>query len=47
LLPDTDPEVLFDQLAGALYYRLLVTGRPLDGAYVDRLVGMALGGVAR
>ncbi|MEV6839565.1 TetR/AcrR family transcriptional regulator [Streptomyces sp. NPDC051133] len=45
LRADADPEVLFDQLAGALYYRLLVTGRPLDAAYVDRLVAGALDGV--
>ncbi|WP_179271542.1 TetR/AcrR family transcriptional regulator [Actinomadura meyerae] len=41
-----EPEVLFDQLAGALYYRLLVTGRPIDGAYVDRLVASALRGAS-
>ncbi|MFG3253664.1 TetR/AcrR family transcriptional regulator [Streptomyces sp. NPDC048172] len=45
LRADADPEVLFDQLAGALYYRLLITGRPLDAAYVDRLVATALDGV--
>ncbi|MEU6844602.1 TetR/AcrR family transcriptional regulator [Streptomyces sp. NPDC046716] len=44
LRAETDPEVLFDQLAGALYYRLLVTGRPIDAAYVDRLVTGALDG---
>jgi AcrR family transcriptional regulator len=43
---DTEPEVLFDQLAGALYYRLLVTGRPLDAAYVDRLIASALRGAS-
>lgn len=47
LRPGLDPEVLFDQLAGALYYRLLVTGRPIDGAYVGRLVSTALEGAAR
>ncbi|WP_327656574.1 TetR-like C-terminal domain-containing protein [Streptomyces sp. NBC_00483] len=44
LRADLDPEVLFDQLAGALYYRLLITGRPLDAAYVDQLVTDALRG---
>jgi hypothetical protein len=44
LKPEADPVVVFDQLAGALYYRLLVTGQPLDSAYVDRLVAGVLGG---
>ncbi|MEV1007169.1 TetR/AcrR family transcriptional regulator [Streptomyces sp. NPDC049881] len=44
LRPDTDPELLFDQLAGALYYRLLITGRPIDRAYTERLVRSALDG---
>jgi AcrR family transcriptional regulator len=44
LRPDADPEVIFDQLAGALYYRLLVTGRPIDRAYAERLVPSVLGG---
>jgi AcrR family transcriptional regulator len=43
---DVEPEVLFDQLAGALYYRLLVTGRPIDEAYVDSLVASALRGAS-
>ncbi|MCK2220444.1 TetR/AcrR family transcriptional regulator [Actinomadura sp. ATCC 31491] len=43
---DVEPEVLFDQLAGALYYRLLVTGRPIDEAYVDRLVASTLRGAS-
>ncbi|MET8508988.1 TetR/AcrR family transcriptional regulator [Streptomyces sp. NPDC004787] len=46
LHPDTQPEVLFDQLAGALYYRLLITGRPLDAGYIDQLVAGALRGAA-
>ncbi|MEV3858285.1 TetR/AcrR family transcriptional regulator [Streptomyces sp. NPDC050095] len=41
-----DPEVLFDQLAGALYYRLLITGRPLGEAYVEHLVADALRGAS-
>ncbi|MEV7405206.1 TetR/AcrR family transcriptional regulator [Streptomyces sp. NPDC091267] len=46
LRADIDPEVLFDQLAGALYYRLLITGSPVDAAYVDRLLAGALHGAA-
>ncbi|GAA1867704.1 TetR/AcrR family transcriptional regulator [Actinomadura bangladeshensis] len=45
LRPDTDPELLFDQLAGALYYRLLITGRPIGRAYAEHLVDAALSGV--
>ncbi|WP_067825135.1 TetR/AcrR family transcriptional regulator [Actinomadura kijaniata] len=45
LRPDADPGLLFDQLAGALYYRLLITGRPIDRAYAERLVDAALTGV--
>lgn len=41
----TDPGLLFDQLAGALYYRLLITGRPIDRTYPDRLVNATLTGV--
>ncbi|GAB3960417.1 TetR/AcrR family transcriptional regulator [Actinoallomurus acanthiterrae] len=46
LRPDAEPEVVFDQLAGALYYRLLVTGQPIDTAYVHRLVSSTLTGAA-
>lgn len=44
LHPDTDPALLFDQLAGALYYRLLITGRPIDRDYAELLVTAALRG---
>jgi AcrR family transcriptional regulator len=37
-----DVEVLFDQLAGALYYRVLVTQQPIGPSYVERLVNNAL-----
>ncbi|WP_433450454.1 TetR/AcrR family transcriptional regulator [Streptomyces sp. CA-142005] len=40
----TDPGLLFDQLAGALYYRLLITGQPIDRSYAERLVTAALNG---
>ncbi|ROQ67131.1 TetR family transcriptional regulator [Streptomyces sp. 840.1] len=36
--------VVFDQLAGALYYRLLITGEPIDAAYVRQLVVSVLTG---
>ncbi|TCC45105.1 TetR/AcrR family transcriptional regulator [Kribbella capetownensis] len=37
------PAVLVDQLVGPLYYRLLVTGEPIDSAYVRELVHSTLG----
>lgn len=46
LRSDADAEVIFDQLAGALYYRMLVTGQPIDADYVHRLVASALRGAA-
>ena len=44
LRPGTSSEVVFDQLAGALYYRLLITGEPIGAAYVERLVDEVLAG---
>ncbi|MER7209920.1 TetR/AcrR family transcriptional regulator [Streptosporangium sp. NPDC000239] len=44
LRADLDAEVLFDQLAGALYYRVMITGAPIDRAYAERLVSCALEG---
>ncbi|SDL42964.1 TetR/AcrR family transcriptional regulator [Streptomyces indicus] len=42
LPPATSSEVLFDQLAGALYYRLLITGAPIGADYVEELVDQVL-----
>ncbi|GGL05772.1 TetR/AcrR family transcriptional regulator [Streptomyces flaveus] len=39
-------ELVFDQLAGALYYRLLVTGEPIGAEYVEELVDQVLVGAA-
>lgn len=44
LRADLDAEALFDQLAGALYYRVMITGAPVDRAYAQRLVSSALEG---
>ncbi|MGW0200714.1 TetR/AcrR family transcriptional regulator [Nonomuraea sp. NPDC003201] len=44
LRPDVDPMTLLEQLAGALYYRVLITGDPVDRAYAGRLVAAALDG---
>ncbi|MEU8789737.1 TetR-like C-terminal domain-containing protein [Streptomyces sp. NPDC048643] len=42
LAPDTDPYELIEDLAAPAYFRLLVTGRPLDDRLVDRSVELAL-----
>jgi AcrR family transcriptional regulator len=42
---DLDPHLLVDQLAGALYYRVLITGKPIDRCYATHLVDAAFTGV--
>ncbi|MFD6193084.1 TetR/AcrR family transcriptional regulator [Streptomyces sp. NPDC060275] len=44
LPPSASSGVLFDQLAGALYYRLLITGAPIGTDYVGELVDQVLNG---
>ena len=38
LRPDTDPELVNELLFGPVYYRLLLSGAPLDGKLAERLV---------
>ena len=45
LHPDIDPALLFDQLADALYYRLLITGLPIDRTCAEHLVDAAFTGL--
>lgn len=45
LRPDFDNEVLLDQLYGALYFRMLVSGRPLNRRFTDELVEQAFDGL--
>ncbi|MGV9789634.1 TetR-like C-terminal domain-containing protein [Streptomyces sp. NPDC003435] len=40
---DSDPYEVIEDLAALVYFRLLVTGRPLDGRVVDRSVARVLG----
>jgi hypothetical protein len=42
---DFDQKVLFDHLYGALYFRLLVSGQPLNRRFTDELVGQAFDGL--
>ena len=44
LRDDIDTEVLIDQVAGPLWYRVLVTGAPAGHNYAERLVAAALDG---
>ncbi|MFK4109490.1 TetR-like C-terminal domain-containing protein [Streptomyces sp. NPDC002176] len=39
---DSDPYEVIEDLAALVYFRLLVTGRPLDGRVVDRSVARVL-----
>lgn len=42
--PDVDPELVIDQLSGALHYRMFLGGEGLTDAYADRLVEAVLKG---
>jgi AcrR family transcriptional regulator len=42
LRPDTDPTTVHDLLIGPVYYRLLLTGQPLDSAFAQRTVDAVL-----
>jgi AcrR family transcriptional regulator len=35
---DADLDVAVDELVGPIYYRVLVTGQPVDGAFIDALL---------
>jgi AcrR family transcriptional regulator len=44
--PDTDVGVAFETLIGPLYFRALITGEPLDDAFLERLISVVLNGFA-
>ena len=44
LRADLDPGLLIEQLVGAIYYRILISGAPADRGYAERLVGALLDG---
>ena len=44
LRADLDPELLIDQVAGPVWYRVLVTGAPVGRSYAERLVTAVLDG---
>ncbi len=43
--PDADPQVLVDQLWGAVYHRLLIPDEPVTESFVDALVDNVMDGV--
>jgi AcrR family transcriptional regulator len=43
---DLDAETVVDQLWGACYHRLLLSGQPLTGDFVDSLLANLLSGIA-
>ncbi len=45
LRPAADPELLHDLLFGAIYHRLLLSGRPLDQTYAEQIVDSILGSI--
>lgn len=47
LRPDLDVELALDVLGGPLFYRLLVTGGPIDEELADGVVGLVLRGFGR
>jgi hypothetical protein len=44
---DADLEVLADALWGPIFHRLLVNRMPIDRGFVDKLLDLVLGNVAR
>ncbi len=42
---DTDPDLVIEALLGPLYLRLLITGEPLEMAFVVRVVDLLLAGL--
>jgi hypothetical protein len=46
LRPDTDVRLLHEFLLGPVFYRLLLSGLPLDRALADRLLDAILPGFA-
>ena len=38
LAPGTDTEELFSMVAGPIYFRIFIAARPVEPAWVDRLV---------
>ncbi|HEY7043709.1 MAG TPA: TetR/AcrR family transcriptional regulator C-terminal ligand-binding domain-containing protein [Nocardioidaceae bacterium] len=47
LRADIDVQVVVDQLWGAVYHRLLIPDEPVNGDFVDALIGNLFDGVAR
>ena len=44
LRQDIDQAVLIEQIVGPIYYRILITGAPVDRDYAERLVDVVLDG---
>jgi AcrR family transcriptional regulator len=46
LRADADLELAVDELHGAVFYRLLLSGEPLDSAFIEQLADQVLAGLA-
>jgi AcrR family transcriptional regulator len=44
--PDADLDLAVDTLHGAVFYRLLLSGEPLDAGFVERVADQVLNGLA-
>jgi hypothetical protein len=45
ILPDADLALAVDTLHGAVFYRLLLSGEPLDAEFAERVADQVLDGV--
>ena len=43
---DTDPQAVIEAVLGPVYFRLLVTGEPVDAAYTDAVAAVVAAGIA-
>jgi AcrR family transcriptional regulator len=46
ILPNTDPRTVIESIIGPIHLRLLLTGEPVDHAFLDTVVDTVLHGVA-
>ena len=46
LPPDTDPRVVIEPVVGAIWFRLLLTGEPIDDGFLRAVTAAVSAGVA-
>ena len=45
--PDTQPRQVIESVLGPIHLRLLLTGEPIDGAFLEGIVDVVVDGIAR